>query len=236
MKPFKVMSMVFGCGAALMLAAAPARAGIPVIDAANLAQSVQSVINEITQIENQVTQIQTATQHLQSINGIRGLANMANSTLLHNYIPTTANQTLQSIDSVGFSGLTGTGRQLRSANATYNCASITDPTLNRLCQTQLARPYQQKGFLADALQTSSNRMPQIDVLMQQSSSAPDQQARLEANGRLEGESAMLLHENTQAQLLAAQIANEQQIAASQANERMLERSSRTGQLASFVKF
>ena len=51
-----------------------------------------------------------------------------------------------------------------------------------------------------------------------------------------GETAMLVHENTQAQLMAAQVANEEQILRSTANQKMLERSTRTGQLSDYFKF
>ena len=53
--------------------------GIPVIDAANLVQTVQQVINDITKINNQVQQITQLQAHLSSINGMRNLGNVFNS-------------------------------------------------------------------------------------------------------------------------------------------------------------
>ena len=61
--------------------------GIPVIDAANLAQTVQQVINDITKINNQVQQITQLQAQLSSINGMRNLGNVFNSPLLRNYVP-----------------------------------------------------------------------------------------------------------------------------------------------------
>src|SRR5882762_9486537 len=91
----------------LVLGAGPARAGIPVFDASNLAEAIQNVIQSLTQIDNQLTQIQTATAHLNSVNGLRGIANFANSPLLHDYIPTDAGRILDSVDRTGYAGMSG---------------------------------------------------------------------------------------------------------------------------------
>jgi len=218
------------------LCAGSARAGIPVFDATNLAEAIQNVMQSLTQIDNQITQIQTATTHLNSVNGLRGIANFANSPLLHDYIQTDAGQILQAIDSSGYAGMSGRGLALRNRNMIYNCANIPDAAQRALCQAQLARPYQQKAFFQDALRASSQRMAQISALMNRSASATDEKATLEANGRLAGETAMLAHESTQAQLMAAQVVNEEQIVRSTANQTMLERSTRTGQLSDYFKF
>jgi type IV secretion system protein VirB5 len=216
--------------------AGPARAGIPVFDASNLAEAIQNVMQSLTQIDNQLTQIQTATMHLNSVNGLRGIANFANNPLLHDYIPTDAGQVLQAIDRSGYAGMSGRGLALRNQNLIYNCTNLQDAAQRTLCQAQLGRPYQHKAFLEDALQSSSRRMTQISALMERSANALDEKATLEANGRLAGETAMLVHENTQAQLVAAQVANEEQIVRSTANQRMLERSTRTGKLSDYFKF
>jgi type IV secretion system protein VirB5 len=212
------------------------RAGIPVFDVSNLAEAIQNVMQSLTQIDNQLTQIQTARAHLDSINGQRGIANFANNPQLHDYIPADAGQVLQAIDRSGYAGMSGRGLALRNRSLIYNCTNVQDPALRTLCQAQLGRPYQHKAFLEDALQTSSRRMAQISALMERSATALDEKATLEANGRLAGETAMLVHENTQAQLVAGQVAVEEQIVRSTANQKMLERSTRTGRLSDYFNF
>jgi len=232
----KRWSALVAFAAVLILGASPARAGIPVFDASNLAEAIQNVMQSLTQIDNQLTQIQTATAHLNSVNGLRGIANFANSPLLHDYIPTDAGRILDSVDRTGYAGMSGHGLALRNQSLIYNCTNLQDASLRTLCQAQLGRPYQQKAFLEDALKTSSQRMAQISALMERSGAAADEKATLEANGRLAGETAMLVHENTQAQLVAAQIANEEQVVRSLANQKMLERSTRTARLSDYFKF
>ena len=68
--------------AAVLIAfgASGARAqGIPVIDVANLVQTIQQVLDGITQINNQVQQINQLQSQINSINGIRNLGNVFNN-------------------------------------------------------------------------------------------------------------------------------------------------------------
>ena len=69
-------------------AASPSRAtaspaqGIPVIDAANLVQTIQQVVNDITKINNQIQQITQLQSQITSMNGMRMLGTVANNPAL----------------------------------------------------------------------------------------------------------------------------------------------------------
>ena len=65
------IALAFGVGAAQAQ-------GIPVIDAANLVQAIQQVVNDITKINNQIQQIGQLRQQLNSINGSRHLGTVFN--------------------------------------------------------------------------------------------------------------------------------------------------------------
>ena len=79
------------CLASGLLSTGVAKAqGIPVIDSANLVQTIQQVLNDITSIQNQVQQISQLQNHLNSINGIRNLGQVFNSAALQNYVPAEA--------------------------------------------------------------------------------------------------------------------------------------------------
>ena len=71
--------------------AAPHAQGIPVIDIANLIQTIQQVLNDVTKIENQVAaDRRSCRSQLSSINGVRNLGNVFNSPALQNYVPAKA--------------------------------------------------------------------------------------------------------------------------------------------------
>ena len=66
---------------AVTATASPAQ-GIPVIDAANLVQTIQQVVNDITKINNQIQQITQLQTQIASMNGMRMLGTVANNPAL----------------------------------------------------------------------------------------------------------------------------------------------------------
>lgn len=218
--------------ASLLLACAnPAHAGgIPVIDVANLAQTVQQVMNDITKIKNQVDQITKLQDQLKSINGVRNLGEVFNNPALANYVPANAHTFLNDITSSGYAGLSATGRKLRDTGMVYNCADRVGP--DRLnCQAALAQPYQQKGLLQDAMKAASGRLAQIRSLMSQINATHDQKSVQEIQARIGAENALLSHELSQVQMLQGMADSEERIARSRDRERQQQMLARTGKVS-----
>ncbi len=207
--------------------------GIPVIDIANLIQTIQQVINDITKIENQVEQIEQLRNQLGSITGARSLGAILNSPALQNYIPAEAYNVVNAVDASGYAGLTTTARSLRDAAMVYNCLDRTGAARTQ-CQASLAQPYQQKGLLQDAMRSASGRLGQISALMGQINATSDQKGVLEIQARIGAENAMLTHELSQIQMLQAMADSEERIARSQDRERQYQMLGRTGRIADFL--
>jgi type IV secretion system protein VirB5 len=212
--------------------AVPAQ-GIPVIDAANLIQTIQQVVNDITEINNQIQQITQLQAQLNSINGVRNLGNVFNSALLRNYVPAEAYAVINAVGSSGYSGLNGTAKALRDAGMVYNCIDLAG-TARTSCQAALAQPYQHKGLLQDAMKAASGRLTQIDALMNQINATTDQKAVQEIQARIGAENALLAHELSQVQMLQAMADSEERIARSRDRERQYEMLNRAGKIASYL--
>jgi type IV secretion system protein VirB5 len=226
LKPVVGMLMALGC--------VGARAqGIPVIDAANLAQTVQQVINDITKINNQVQQITQLQAHLSSINGMRKLGNVFNSPLLHNYVPPQAFKLVNAVQTSGYAGLGGTAKALRDAGMVYNCADLAG-TARTDCQAALAQPYQHKGLLQDAMSSAANRLTQIQSLMDQINVTTDQKSVQEIQARIGAENALLAHEASQIQMLQGMADSEERIARSRDRERQYQMLGRAGRIADYL--
>jgi type IV secretion system protein VirB5 len=222
------------CLAAGVLLGGPAHAqGIPVIDVANLIQSVQQVLNDVTEIRNQVQQINLLQGQLNSLTGTRGLGNVFNDGRLKNYVPAEAFVPLNQVDSRGYDGLSGTGRTLRDARMVYNCQDLAAEARMR-CQAVLAQPYQQKGLLQDAMRSAAGRLAQIQSLMGQINATGDQKAVQEVQARIGAENAMLAHEMTQLQMLQAMADSEERIARSRDRERQYQTLNRPGRIADYL--
>jgi type IV secretion system protein VirB5 len=226
--------MRFSIAMFVALACTGARAqGIPVIDIANLIQTIQQVVNDITKIENQVEQIQQLHGQLNSITGARNLGAILNNPALQNYVPANAYTLVNNVDTAGDAGLTATARALRNASMVYNCLDRIGAARTS-CQASLAQPYQQKGMLQDAMRSASGRLAQITSLMAQINATGDQKAVLEIQARIGAENAMLTHELSQIQMLQAMADSEERIARSQDRERQYQMLGRTGRIADYL--
>jgi type IV secretion system protein VirB5 len=207
--------------------------GIPVIDAANLVQTVQQVVNDITQINNQVQQITQLQNQLSSINGMRNLGNVFNNPELKNYVPAEAYTYLNAIDTSGYSGLNATAKTLRDEGMVYNCLDLAGGARTS-CQASLARPYQHKGLLQDAMKSAAGRLSQIQSLMGQVDATTDQKAVQEIQARIGAENALLAHEMSQVQMLQGMAESEERIARSRERERQYQMLARTGKVADYL--
>ena len=207
--------------------------GIPVIDVANLVQTVQQVVNEITQINNQIQQITQLQSQLNSINGMRNLGNVFDNPALTNYVPAEAYLFLNEVNASGDAGLSSTARSLRNAGMVYNCADRTGAA-RVACQASLAQPYQHKGLLQDAMKSASGRLTQIRSLMGQINATTDQKSVQEIQARIGAENALLAHEMSQLQMLQGMAASEERIERSRERERQYQMLIRTGKVADYL--
>lgn len=86
MKPrFRLAAIAFAAIVPLATFSPASQAqGIPVIDIANLIQTITQVLNDVTKIANQIEQIEALQSQLASINGMRNLGNVFDSSALKN--------------------------------------------------------------------------------------------------------------------------------------------------------
>ena len=231
---FRLKVTAAACIVAAALGSTPARAGgIPVIDVANLIQTIQQVLNDITEIQNQVQQITQLQDQLNSINGFRNLGQVFNNPLLRNYVPAEAYTVVNAVNTGGYSGLTGTAKALRDAGMVYNCMDLAGAARTD-CQAALAQPYQHKGLLQDAMKSASGRLSQINSLMDQINGTSDQKAIQEVQARIGAENALLAHEVSQVQMLQGMADSEERIARSRERERQYQMLGRTGKIADYL--
>jgi len=220
--------------AALLASSAGAQAqGIPVIDIANLIQTIQQVMNDITEISNQVEQISQLQAQVSSMNGARMLGTVSDNPALRNYLPANAYTSLNAITGTGYGGLGTTAKSLRDASMLYNCMDLNG-SARTTCQAALAQPYQQKGLLQDAMRAASGRLDQIKSLMTQINGTSDQKAVLEIQARIGAENAMLAHEMSQVQMLTGMADSEERIARARDRERQAEMLNRTGKISDYL--
>ena len=186
--------------------------GIPVIDVANLANSVQQVaawgqqyqqmVQQITSLEQQY---QKAVQQFQSLNGIRGMADLVNNPLLRRYLPDDWNTTMNLLSSPGaYSGLSGSISAIRQAAQITSLAStglsssssVGQAFIGSQTQAAMNRALGEAGFSA-----ASDRITAIQTLLDKVNGAPDQKDILDLQARIQAEQAMVQNENVKLALM-----------------------------------
>jgi type IV secretion system protein VirB5 len=222
-------------GAAILCAGTPARAGIPVVDVGAITQAVLEVMNGLAQIENQYQQLAGLSRQIESISHARSLGDVLNDPALQNYVPREAGAMVRSLESGGYSSLAGASKALRDAQLVYNCLDIEDAGERTRCQSALAKPYQQKAFMEEALVKARDRVSQINSLMRRAGETQDQKEIQEVAARIGAENALLQHEISQIELVRGLAEADQRVADSRAREGQLEQASRNRRLADFVR-
>jgi type IV secretion system protein VirB5 len=207
--------------------------GIPVIDASNLTQTIQQVVNDITKINNQVQQIAQLQAQLKSISGVRNLGDVFNNPLLMNYVPARSFQQFNALAMSGYAGLTSTAKALRDKGMVYNCLDQKGAE-RTTCQAALAQPYQHKGMLQDAMNAAAGRLSQIQSLMNQINATQDQKAVQEIQARIGAENALLAHEMSQLQMVQGMAESEDRIARSRDREKQYEMLNRPGKVSNYL--
>ncbi|WP_198266677.1 type IV secretion system protein [sulfur-oxidizing endosymbiont of Gigantopelta aegis] len=178
------------------------QAGIPVIDATNLAQQIIQVANMVQQlarlaqqVQTAQSQLQTANNTLQSMSGSRGMGSVLNSVYDPNMAVNTnsilQNNGLQTAQNLGINGATA---------ALYNAA-------NNLSAQYL-------GQTGKTLQQAQTRFNEIMRLVNKVNAVPDQKDVLDLQARIGAENAMLQNELIKIAALRAQ---------NEANQAILER-------------
>jgi type IV secretion system protein VirB5 len=191
---------------ALSAAGTATASGIPVIDVANLAQSLQQVMAWGQQYSQMVEQINQLNHQLEqaratynSLNGVRGMASLANNPTLRYYLPAEWNQTMSLLSSPGhYSGISGNIDAIRKA---ARIATLDDTGLGP--ETDAGRAFvasQNQAAMNRALgeagyRAASDRMAAIQTLLDKVNDAPDQKDILDLQARIHAEQAMVQNEN-----------------------------------------
>jgi type IV secretion system protein VirB5 len=197
-------------GAALALVAGlfganVANAGIPVIDAANLVQSIQQVIAWAQQQAQMVTTIQNQATQISRITGSRNLGQTFNNLGLQQAVPANVPQVIVSVGTQGFSGLTNTAQNLRSATMIYNCLDRPAGALRASCQAPLSVNSQAQAWQSSAHGLVTQRVQEIQNMQQQINATTDPMAINQVQAALAAETAQVANDQNRIALMQQQV-------------------------------
>ncbi|KVU84459.1 conjugal transfer protein TraF [Burkholderia ubonensis] len=194
--------------------------GVPVFDAAAVAQMLLTVQNLQQQVQQEIATFN-------SLNGVRGFANVGsllNNPVVAQSLPPNWQSIYTAIQNGGYSGLTGAAQALRAASQIYNCENLSGVD-QQVCQRTLNKPFQDKALAQQAYQTELNELSQIQGLVQQIQQTQDPKGIAELQARIAGEQAAVQQETTKLQLFKMMSEIEDKLTAEQSKEVNLKRAS-----------
>lgn len=197
-----------------------AEAGIPVIDSANLVQSVIQAISWIQQLQQMQQQITQAQSQIDAITGSRNMASLFNNLALAGVVPSDVNAVYGAIRSGGINGLTTAAQIIRNNRMIYNCEGKTGDAL-RICQNILNQNPQSQAYYANTFQMLEGRMNQIRSLTNSIDTTADEKASLDLQARIAGEQAQVQNDTNRIITMKATAEAEDKAAEQEQRERVL---------------
>jgi type IV secretion system protein VirB5 len=199
---------LLGVTLASLIGLAPmhARAGIPVIDFANLTQAIQQVASWLQQYQQMAQQIQQLQAQYQAITGPRGMENLLQMTnAQRNYLPPDYQQLLQAVNgaSAVYAGLSGQVQSITAANAVLTNTQLgaMTPQMRQVVEQGRNSAAMLSAMTQSAQQNSSQRFASLQQLIAQIGAAGDDKAIQDLKGRISAEQTMLTNEATKLQAL-----------------------------------
>jgi type IV secretion system protein VirB5 len=183
-----------------------ARAGIPVIDVANLAQAIQQVLAWAQQYQQMVQQLQQMQQQYAAITGGRGMeALLPMTNAARNYLPPDYAQLMQAVNgaSATYAGLSGQVQSIAAANAVLTNAQLgtMTPQMRQAVEQGRKSAAMLSAMTQTSQQNSSQRFAALQQLIAQIGAAGDDKAIQDLQGRIGAEQAMLTNEANKMQAL-----------------------------------
>jgi type IV secretion system protein VirB5 len=194
--------------------------GIPVIDTANLVQSVLQALAWIQQFQQMQQQILQTDQQIHAIMGSRNMGSLLNNLTLAGVVPSDVNAVYHAIRSGGVQGLTAAAQIIRHNRMLYNCEGKTGDAL-RICQNMLNQTPQSQAYYANTYQMLMGRMQQIRALTTRINQTEDAKEILELNNRIAAEQAQVSNDTNRIMTMKSMIEAEEKAAQQEHQERVL---------------
>lgn len=207
--PKKILAAIALC---FSLSSPAFAGGIPVIDAANLANTLENLVQWGKQLQAMKEQYEQQVQQYNSLNGARGMANLVNNPALRKYLP--ANY--QDILNNGY----GNWESIRNSAKVIDLADTHMKNTSATGKAFEANANQaaiNRATYEDAYSKANNRFDDIQTLLDKVNNAPDAKDIADLQARIQAEQVMMQNEQIKLSMLT-QLAQAQKDLAEQATK------------------
>ncbi|MCL2524878.1 MAG: P-type DNA transfer protein VirB5 [Betaproteobacteria bacterium] len=190
-----------------------AHAGIPVIDAANLAQAIQQVASWAQQYEQMVDQLKQMEQAYENLNGIRNMGSLVNNPLARKYLPAEY-QTILSQGVGQWQSIYDAAKKFDMATSSLSASSDAAQAFQQIAKQAAIN----RATAEEAYKTASQRFDDIQVLLDKVNAAPDAKDIADLQARIQAEQVMMQNEANKLQMLAQLASAQKDLQNQQARE------------------
>ncbi len=179
--------------------------GIPVIDVANVAESIRQLVQMQQAYQRQFEELQQSIKQVEALTGSRGMGDLLNSPAFRDsrrYTPTTWEDTLRILEAGGLPGSAADTRAIYETHAeTFQVGSGAD--IDRRDETSpnaLAHErrrdtaYASMAVAERSFDEASQRTVNYESLMARIDASPDSKASTDLNARVVAENGMALND------------------------------------------
>ena len=196
-------------------------AGIPVIDASNLAQQIQQVASWVQQYQHMSLQIAQLQQQIESVTGSRGFSAVLNSPAFQQarrMLPQDAQTLLNLANGGSYGNLSSSINSIKQATSTLSAANFSDQLGADRWMADLNRAASNKALSQQAYDSAQQRLSNLEDLMQQISTTQDPKAIGELQARINVEQGLIQNEQAKINAMAMLVNAERQISEMQARD------------------
>lgn len=199
--------------------------GIPVVDAAHVAETVagwaaqaKDMGSQLSQLKQQYQQMQ---QQYQSLTGSRGMSDLMNSSVFQQarrMLPPDAQQALNLANGGSYGNMGSAINGIKQATTTLSPDSFSSPTAANQWQTELNQAAANKALSMEAYTAAAQRLQNLEDMTAEISQTQDPKAIAELQARIATEQGMIQNEQSKLQALSMLATAEKQLADQQARE------------------
>lgn len=186
--------------------------GIPVIDVANLANTLENLVQWGKQLQAMKEQFDQQVQQYNSLNGARGMANLVNNPALRKYLPANYQDILNN-GYGNWASIRDSAKIIDLANTNIKNTSNT----GKAFETSANQAAINRATYEDAYSKANNRFDDIQTLLDKVNNAPDAKDIADLQARIQAEQVMMQNEQIKLSMLT-QLAQAQKDLADQATK------------------
>ena len=193
--------------------------GIPVIDAASVAQAISQGVQLAEQIQQLKNQLDQAVQLYNSLNGARGMANLLNTPAARQYLPGSATDLYNIATNTGsFSSISQSIATLKKAGAIVKSEDLTSAGAQKALDKAQQAIAEKQATIEAAFNAAGQRFDKLQTLIDSIDTATDPKAIQDLQARVSAEQVMMQNEMTKLTMMDQIRRTQADLAAQQGRE------------------